>query len=215
MRLVSFLSSEILQVSQILQRARTARLRGEPDYFSVTHLHWFSVKYARILKGSRSHSEVRDSNVSKTKGGKKESQTFLVPLFPGQERFGGAPEQDLMLRMSRRMTGDLITSCNSSLAPVMFLPDVSFPLSALLLRNVENWALFSVRVLKQPSPSKSGSHWRVERSHPVYKFHFTPHPHTGGRVKQGSQMSLFFPLAFLNSHKNMQPITGGSHWLYG
>lgn len=202
MKLVCFLCSETLQVPQVLLRApRTARPRREPDYFSVTHLHRFSVTYAHISEVPdltvRRESQMSPKPRAEKKKNKKQTQTFLVPLFHGQERLTGAPEQDLTQRTSWPMTGDLhlITSCNSSLVTIMFLLDAYYALSSLLLRNVQalqkapnavcggNWPLLLVCVLRQRSPSKSCSHWCVERSHP---FHFTPHPRTGGRIKQDS-----------------------------
>lgn len=115
------------------------------------------------------------------------------------------------------MAGDLhlITSCDSSFATLAFLPEASHTLSRLLLRNVRKLEPFlSPRAETAESIKELFTLVCVERSHPLSRLQFTPHPHTGGRVQQAPPMSLFLPLAFLNSYKKMQPITAGSGWPY-
>lgn len=171
-----------------LTSARAARPSRKPDYFSVTHLHGLSVTYTHtFLRSPISQWGERSKWLHNWR---REYQSNIL--------------QQLLNRTSHHRHRDwyawsqvviplinLICSTDSSCA---FVP--------VLLRNLCAPISFGpiwLYVLRQRSPSKSCSHSCAERSHPVYKFHFTPLPHTGGRIRF-SVGPIFFPPAFFNSH---------------
>lgn len=126
MRLVYFLCSETLQVAQILWRARTARPRREPDYFSMTHLRCFSVTYAHISEAP-DLTVRREIQMSKTEGGKKVDSKLFGAFVWRSGAFQRRPGQHRMQRTTWPLTGGLITGCNSSLVTLVFLVPLICP----------------------------------------------------------------------------------------